>query len=160
MKKLFIVLLALFLLGGCTAPKKVEEKSQDLTLANPFKDYEDLKSAAAAADVKANLPATIADYRIDKYRAIKGELLEVIYTQADKSLTYRQSKGTENNSGVWQNEAFTTYDFHDLTINYLTKADLITLAYWTKDQQSYSIVADEGIKQTELESLIETLLTA
>ena len=165
MKKLLIIACATLLLGGCCAQQKDDqceisnENYSTIGLANPFYEYDTLEEAFTGAGLSINLPNQIDDYQISIYRAIPDKLLEIIYVNNEAMLRVRKSMGASDNSGNYTAEIYeeALLEHDDLKINIETKEDLIYVAHWVKDCESYSVTCDTGITSETLKSLIDII---
>ena len=165
MKTLLLILCAGLMLTGCgqtdvnKETSDVQEEGQ-VTIANPFHDFDTLEEACASSGLQMNLPSTIGKYTMSIYRSIPEELLEIIYLNGeDDMLKVRKSLGEEDNSGNFDAETYetTVYDHGDLKLNVSSKDDLIYVAYWIADGESYSMTADTGISMDDLLMLVDTI---
>ena len=86
-QRILTIVMIIALLTGCAeaaspaaTPAESMEKEENMQIANPWKDYGTLKEAEEAAGFSLDIPDVIADsYRVEVFRVMNGELLEVIY---------------------------------------------------------------------------------
>lgn len=166
MKKLLIILCAVFMLAACSAPKDAENVQDEerpamggVTIANPFTNYETLEEAFEGAGLSMNLPETVADHEITEYRAMPGKLLEIIYGEVNDMIKVRKSAGVEDNSGNYSADVLeaSTIEHEGLTINIECADGLVRVAYWSVNNESFSMTSDTGIEQAELIALVNTI---
>lgn len=123
-----------------------------LTMPNPFIDTKTLEEAEEAAGFSITLPGRREDCDTVLYRAMPGQMIEVICLDKNQRELYRIRKGKnleDDISGVMNETAISdTIESDDLKITVVgTEKDQWEYAVWTEDAQdgthySYSIYAD------------------
>lgn len=157
MKKLLAIICASLLIVGCSQNPIDDKIGEDAQ--NPFIDYETLQDACKGAGMDIMLPDKIATYTIAKYRAIPNKLLEIIYLDNEEELRVRMSLTCEDNSGDYN---FDTYDHETIEVDQMIvtlgmQNDLIKVAYWCDDNESFSMTCNQGISLEDLLALINTI---
>lgn len=111
-------------------------------------------SAAVGFDIAdlPNLPFAPTETVYQKYN---GNLAEIIYADDSQSLNYRVSKGSEDNSGDY-NEYETTYlkEINGISVSLEGNGELIHKAVYEQDGYSYSITASEGFTEVQLVEML------
>ena len=90
-----------------------------------------------------------------EYRNISNTYAEITYIRTGQNLNYRMSKGTEDNSGYYDEELKPEEKEIlgcSVTMNKNTKGD-VCLAYWTDGTFAYSISCEQGITEEEASAL-------
>ena len=145
--------------NGVPGQSSVPGETESVQIPNPLEEVSGVKelSDLVGFEVK-ELDAIPFAVQQASYISISREVAEIIYTGADQELTYRKSKGTEDNSGnyvVYSEEAKRSVDGYDVTV----KGDdgRCSLAVWTDGTYSYSIQMGEGesVSYEELDAMIE-----
>lgn len=106
------LLLAACLLAGCGAPQQEAAAETDRTafaqtagttqVANPWKHYDTLSDAEAAAGFALDMPETVESYQAEVFRVMSGQLLEVTYRSGESEVTVRKIAGEgQDVSGVY-----------------------------------------------------------
>ena len=123
-----------------------------LTMPNPFIDTKTLEEAEEAAGFSITLPGRREDCDTVLYRAMPGQMIEVICLDKNQRELYRIRKGKnleDDISGVMNETAISdTIESDDLKITVVgTEKDQWEYAVWTEDARdgthySYSIYAD------------------
>ena len=91
-----------------------------------------------------------------EYRLISGTLAEEEYNGKDVSLSFRKSKGKEDNSGVYEEYKVTkNADVDGAKITLEGEAKLFHLIRWTKDGFAYSLYSPEGISEDAALALVK-----
>ena len=121
-----------------------------LTIPNPFVDTKTLKEAEKEAGFSITLPE---DPKSEIYRAMKGQMLEVIYMDDDNREVYRVRKGKDMEddiSGVYfEHPVSKTLESGDLKITVSgEEKDQWNVAVWTAEDEdgtkySYSICSGQ-----------------
>lgn len=152
MKKIGMILgLLALLLAGCAAETTgVTETAEAVQLANPWVDHATLAEAEAAVGFSLGLSETVAgSYAAEKFRVMNGQLLEVVYRDAEFEVTVRKMAGEgQDISGV-----YTAYDVVQeiefdggmCTVKYSKdSAEPSWLHLISMDGYSYSLYAPNG----------------
>lgn len=130
-----------------------------LTMPNPFIDTKTLEEAEEAAGFSITLPEVTEDGGTVLYRAMQGQMIEVIFLDENQRELYRIRKGKnleDDISGVINETAESeTVASDDLKITVVgAQKDKWEYAVWTEDAQdgahySYSIYADNTALSAE-----------
>ena len=130
-----------------------------LTMPNPFVDTKTLEEAEEAAGFSITLPEVAEDGGTVLYRAMQGQMIEVIFLDENQRELYRIRKGKnleDDISGVINETAESeTVASDDLKITVVgAQKDKWEYAVWTEDAQdgahySYSIYADNTALSAE-----------
>ena len=130
-----------------------------LTMPNPFVDTKTLEEAEEAAGFSITLPEVTEDGGTVLYRAMQGQMIEVIFLDENQRELYRIRKGKnleDDISGVINETAESeTVASDDLKITVVgAQKDKWEYAVWTEDAQdgahySYSIYADNTALSAE-----------
>ena len=130
-----------------------------LTMPNPFVDTKTLEETEEAAGFSITLPEVTEDGGTVLYRAMQGQMIEVIFLDENQRELYRIRKGKnleDDISGVINETAESeTVASDDLKITVVgAQKDKWEYAVWTEDAQdgahySYSIYADNTALSAE-----------
>lgn len=140
------------LLGLETPPPPVLVPS-DIQEAGSLRELSDLVGFQVTERFK--LPFEIEQ---TAYRAYGNELAEITYTGAGQTTSYRQSPGTEDNSGD-----YTAYGdvveitAHGLSVTLKGDGGAYVLAVWTDGIFSYSLRTTHGLTAAEWRGLLKLL---
>lgn len=156
MKKYMTVLLIMglvFTLFGCT------QEPQTAQIANPWKSFDTLAEAEAAAGLDFPIPETVSDsYRAETFRVMNGELLEVIYRDGDLEVVARMQSGEgQDLSGVYESFVFTeTWGEKGASVTLKhTKDGCLMLI--SRDDASYSLYAPKGFAGDSAEDFLNAV---
>lgn len=116
-------------------------------LANPFRDYDTLADAEAAAGLTMTLPSIGANYNSAAYRAIPGELLEVVYgNDGAEALRLRKGADLSNVSGDYGTyRTIKTIRVDDVNVRMKGSGNRMSLAIWERDGHAYAAIAAEPL---------------
>lgn len=116
-------------------------------LANPFRDYDTLADAEAASGLTMTLPSIGANYNSAAYRAIPGELLEVIYgNDGTEALRIRKGADLSNVSGDYGTyRTIKTIRVDDVNVRMKGSGNRMSLATWERDGHAYAVIAAEPL---------------
>lgn len=139
-------------------------------LANPFTDTDTLEEAQEIAGFEMEVPAAVSPYTAISYRAIEGEMLEIIFSDRNGEEGYRIRKaaGEDDISGDYNEYAKEkTVRLSDGTKVTLRgdKEDAWSVAVWTADaedeESAYSFAICSGEKTFtagQIKKMAETMM--
>ena len=129
-----------------------------LTIPNPFVDTKTLEEAEEEAGFSILLPEGTKPYDRQIYRAMKGQMIEVIYVDEDNREIYRIRKGKnleDDISGIYFTHAVSDTlqsDSVEITVKGEEK-DQWTAAVWTQEEDgtkfSYSICSGQDFMEKD-----------
>lgn len=147
MKKFLTILIICFLLTGCSSnplpASSTDAPQPNLTIGNPWRDYDSLEEAEATSGLNFPLPEVIADsYTAESFRVMNGELLEVIYLDGEYKVSVRMKAGENQDiSGVYgEFENVRTFEADGAAVTEM-HIDEGILQLISKDGYSYSLYA-------------------
>ena len=133
-------------------PSMLYESAQ---LANPFTDTDTLEEAQEIAGFEMEVPAAVSPYTAVSYRAIEGEMLEIIFSDSkgEEGYRIRKAAGEDDISGDYNEYAkekmVRLTDGTKVTLRG-DKEDAWSVAVWTKDAEdekgAYSFAICSGEK--------------
>lgn len=148
----------LLVMAGAFLMTRLNPTTPDDTVYTPWGSvtYESAAalSAAVAFDIAdlPNLPFTPTETVYQKY---EDNLAEIIYSDDTQVLSYRVSKGSEDNSGDYNEyEFFSVKECNGIPITLEGNGDLIYKAVYEQDQYSYSITSSAGLTEQQLMDMI------
>ena len=176
MKKYLFLMLALSLVfAGCgkaDSPGGLQPTQAPVQLANPYGTYETAQEMEQAAGLEVSLPEQLPDWVQETiYRAIPGELIEVIYTTREdpndiQEIRVRVKEGNEDITGVYGSDAQeaktvqvgeNTVELQGVTLE-TTGEFLVFVSKWTSEEgRTYSVTSTQGVLQQELIPLLEQI---
>ena len=135
-----------------------------MQIANPWGEFDSLEEAEADAGVEITLPEGYQGFDHRIYRAMHGEMIEVIYQDADgqEGFRIRKSRGSDDISGDYTVYAQTkTLEIGDYSVEIRGNGDEISVATWTNLSQNLSyaicVAEDQHFTEDDIRSLVETI---
>lgn len=95
-----------------------------------------------------------------EYRNISNTYAEIDYIRTGQTISYRMSKGTEDNSGIYDEElkpVVKEISGCKVTLKKDAKEN-VCLAFWSDGTYAYSIYAEQGITEEEAVALVADTL--
>lgn len=157
MKKWWLLLGMLVLLGGCSSVGTMEPKTEraETPTPAPFVEVEGIQAfARVGADIDVPAGAENA-----KYYIISDEIAEIQFNQNGVQYSYRASQVVEDVAGV-QGEIQEVEDVQAAAgsqVIPIQKAGSSYLAVWKWGQVAYSLVTDDPVDVGMMRSLAEEL---
>ena len=156
---LAVILIGVFIVSSqINKPKIVPEPLETGGVDGIYgiKEYKNAKTLSEASGINIedlnNLPFKVSE---TVYNDHENNLVEIVYSDANQNLYYRVSKGSEDNSGDY-NEYSKVYtkDINGITVTLKGDKELIYLVLYEKDGCSYSIGASNGLTEQQIEKMI------
>ena len=165
MKNLILMIVStalLFSLAACgQASQEAEPTESKVSIANPYGTYGSAEEMQQAANLEVQLPAELPSWVTETiYRAIPGELVEVIYQGGTNEIRVRIKNGDQNISGVYDTAAREEKDVAagENTVHLKGESDTdftVFVATWfTAEGRTYSVTSPEGIPESVMLDLI------
>lgn len=166
MKQLIALTLGLILVLSLSACGQTEAPEEQVQIANPYGTYETAEEMQEAANLEVNLPEILPDWVTETiYRAIPGELVEVIYAGGSNEIRVRIKNGSEDISGVYdtdtKEEKEVSMGENTVHLKGVTQEDgnfLVFVSTWnTPDGRTYSVTSREGAEEAVLLPILEQI---
>ena len=166
MRKTITMLLFCLIIITATGCGKTEVQesapSQALTMGNPWKSFETMKEAEEAVGFSFGLSENILEsYQAVSFRAMNGELMEVLYQNGDFEVCVRKKVGAGEDISGDYNKYDTTSEtkVNDATITYYrnekTPAQRHVISY---QEFSWSLVAPNGYPEGDDLAILDLIL--
>lgn len=104
--------------------------------------------------------ASSLPFQVDEvvYTSFWNDLAQVRYTGQDRTVTFRQSLGTDDNSGDYTIYAKTVvHQMNGVDVTLKGDGQTWSLAVWSDGEYAYSLSAQPGLTLSELERVIAGL---
>lgn len=128
-------------------------------IPNPFTEYKSIDDAVKALSFKPVLPPKSPEgYTLSYIATLGSDFIELIYENGDKQLTYRTALGSDDISGdynVYENTKTVKIANADVTVRL---GDKSASAIWTDNGQTFSIIANFGMTESEATALVLSAL--
>lgn len=155
---LVILLTGLLLMPGLLRKNQTEEQG-NVSIANGIVEKDSLEQLSEAvgfsvADV-TGLPFTP---KKTTYWSYWDELAQIEYEGEGQSAVFRQSEGTEDNSGDYSEYACVKeLQVGEMKATLKGETEQYKLAIWTDGESSYSMEIESGLSEEAWAALIETI---
>ncbi|MGI5976926.1 MAG: hypothetical protein ACOX68_04425 [Candidatus Limivicinus sp.] len=155
MRKITALVMCLFAILSLAACGN-SGSGENAQLPNPFVDYETPEEMQKAAGLEVTLPENLPDWVSETlYRAIPGELVEVIYTDGDNEIRVRVKEGSEDISGVYDSGSLEERDVPlgentaHLKGETLESGEFsVQVCIWSSSEgRSYSVTSRNGVPE-------------
>lgn len=134
------------------------DAGQSAQIPNPFTKHKTIDEAKKAISFDAKLPTAMPKgYSLSYIATMSDNLIELVYSNGGKKITYRTALGDEDISGdynVYQSEK--QFKAGDYNVKYKSNGETSN-ATWTKDSVSYSLLANFELSENDVSDIINTI---
>ncbi len=137
-------------------------KDNNLQIPNPFIDCKTIAEAGKIAGFTPRIPSSIpADYSLDKIQAVKGGMVQLIYTKGENEITFRQRKGSEDISGDYNEyDESSTMIVGSLAVSTKGSDGKVNVATWIEGPYTFAVSVNpggEGLDNQEISDMISSV---
>ena len=134
-------------------------RDSGVQIPNPFVEYETLERAAQAAGLPLTAPTAVNGSDGCVFRAIEGDLLEVIYRKGeDETARVRKAPGQEDISGDYNvYDEVGALDANGLHVTVKGENGLVKLAIWNDGGYTYAVSVAGGISRGDMTALVSAI---
>lgn len=150
--------------GAAPEEAASSDAPMSMQIANPWSEFDNLEEAETDAGVELTLPKSYKGFNHRIYRAMHGEMIEVIYQDADgqEGFRIRKSRGSGDISGDYNSYAQKkTLEIGDRFVETRGNGDEIAVATWSSlsPNLSYAICVaeDQHFTEDDIRSLVKTI---
>ena len=152
--------LAILVAGAVTLPKFVSQPAQkepETMAANGMIELPSAAELSEAVGFPVKSAATLPFFpQSSHYASYWGDMAQIDYANGDASACFRQSLGTEDNSGDWNEyPQQTVIDVGGLSVTLKGETGSFTLAIWSDGTYSYSLSLSSGQDASVWQSIIK-----
>lgn len=135
-----------------------EKAGGQTQIPNPFTEYETIDEALKAVNFNALYPANAPEgYEVSDIFVMSGEMLQIVYKNADNEIIYRTQKGTEDISGDCNTFKSTqALKVGDITASVRTSDNGMSVI-WTSNGLTYSVYSDKALTNESISSIISSV---
>lgn len=135
-----------------------EKAGGQTQIPNPFTEYETIDEALKAVNFNALYPANAPEgYEVSDIFVMSGEMLQIVYKNADNEIMYRTQKGTEDISGDCNTFKSTqALKVGDITASVRTSDNGMSVI-WTSNGLTYSVYSDKALTNESISSIISSV---
>ena len=148
--------------GVFTQVVKKDLSGQGMVAQNPaIEDVGSLEALSASVGFSVcEIPKEAIPFAVTQtvYTSYWGNLAQIHYLGEENSLTFRQSAGEEDNSGIYEEfKTVKTVTVAGHSVTFSGSGQMYTLATWSADGFAHSIALESGISEAELTALVESV---
>lgn len=134
---------------GDNSPKQPSSEiteNNDVEIPNPFVDCETIADAEKLAGLTVILPKTIPDgYTQKSIKAIKDDLVQIIYENEGNQIVFRQAKGSHDISGdTNEYKENNTVAVGNLNVTFKGNGGKVNVATWVSGEHTFAISFNPG----------------
>lgn len=135
-----------------------EKAGGQTQIPNPFTEYETIDEALKAVNFNALYPANAPEgYEVSDIFVMSGELLQIVYKNADNEIIYRTQKGTGDISGDYNTFKSTqVLKVGDITASVRTSDNGMSVI-WTSNGLTYSVYSDKALTNESISPIISSV---
>lgn len=135
-----------------------EKAGGQTQISNPFTEYETIDEALKAVNFNALYPANAPEgYEVSDIFVMSGEMLQIVYKNADNEIMDRTQKGTEDISGDCNTFKSTqALKVGDITASVRTSDNGMSVI-WTSNGLTYSVYSDKALTNESISSIISSV---
>ncbi len=135
-----------------------EKAGGQTQIPNPFTEYETIDEALKAVNFNALYPANAPEgYEVSDIFVMSGEMLQIVYKNADNEIIYRTQKGTGDISGDYNTFKSTqVLKVGDITASVRTSDNGMSVI-WTSNGLTYSVYSDKALTNESISSIISSV---
>lgn len=135
-----------------------EKAGGQTQIPNPFTEYETIDEALKAVNFNALYPANAPEgYEVSDIFVMSGEMLQIVYKNADNEIIYRTQKGTEDISGDCNTFKSTqALKVGDITASVRTSDNGMSVI-WTSNGLTYSVYSDKALTNESISFIISSV---
>ena len=137
-----------------------EPEENNMQIPNPWSDFDTLEEAVASSGVDFRVPDEYKS-NVTAYRAIPGDIIEVLLVIDGKDVTVRACNSTEADiSGDYNDYQVVMQNrCRDLEVTYKSNdQDLANLITWADETCSYCIVSTAGIPSDTAVEIVSSFI--
>lgn len=135
-----------------------EKAGGQTQIPNPFTEYETIDEALKAVNFNALYPTNAPEgYEVSDIFVMSGEMLQIVYKNADNEIMYRTQKGTGDISGDCNTFKSTqALKVGDITASVRTSDNGMSVI-WTSNGLTYSVYSDKALTNESISSIISSV---
>lgn len=135
-----------------------EKAGGQTQIPNPFTEYETIDEALKAVNFNALYPANAPEgYEVSDIFVMSGEMLQIVYKNADNEIMYRTQKGTGDISGDCNTFKSTqALKVGDIIASVRTSDNGMSVI-WTSNGLTYSVYSDKALTNESISSIISSV---
>ena len=127
-------------------------------MPNPFVEYKTVDEAKKVLPFSAVVPSTtVKGYELENVSVLSNEMLQLIYENGDKEITYRVEKGRDDISGDYNvYKDIKTVKVGDVEVK-VRKSEETMSAIWTNGDLTFSLYSNGNLTEKNITDIISSI---
>jgi len=129
------------------------------SIPNPLTEHKTIDELKSAVGFDFKTPATPDGYSVSLIQDIDKSLAEIRFSKGESEISYRISRDTTDNSGVYtEYQSIKTLNIDKTEVSTKGTGDSICVAVWFKDGFCHSVYCEKGITSDMLSAIVKSTL--
>lgn len=126
-------------------------------MPNPFVEYKTVDEAQKVLHFSAVVPSNVKGYELKNVSVMSNEMLQLIYKNGDKEITYRVEKGSDDISGDYNEyKDIKTVKVGDVEIK-VRKSEETMSTIWTNGDLTFSLYSNGNLTEKDITDIISSI---
>ncbi|MBD9025826.1 MAG: hypothetical protein EGR09_02980 [Clostridiales bacterium] len=126
-------------------------------MPNPFVEYKTVDEAQKVLPFSAVVPSNVKGYELENVSVMSNEMLQLIYKNGDKEITYRVEKGSDDISGDYNEyKDIKTVKVGDVEVK-LRKSEETMSTIWTNGDLTFSLYSNGNLTEKDITDIISSI---
>ena len=126
-------------------------------IPNPFVEYKTVDEAKKVLPNSAVVPSNVKGYELTNVSVMSNEMLQLIYENGDKEITYRVEKGSDDISGDYNvYKDIKTVKVGDVEVK-VRKSEETMSAIWTNGDLTFSLYSNGNLTEKNITDIISSI---
>lgn len=126
-------------------------------MPNPFVEYKTVDEAQKVLPFSAVVPSNVKGYELKNVSVMSNEMLQLIYKNGDKEITYRVEKGSDDISGDYNEyKDIKTVKVGDVEVK-LRKSEETMSTIWTNGDLIFSLYSNGNLTEKDITDIISSI---
>lgn len=126
-------------------------------MPNPFVEYKTVDEAQKVLPFSAVVPSNVKGYELKNVSVMSNEMLQLIYKNGDKEITYRVEKGSDDISGDYNEyKDIKTVKVGDVEIK-VRKSEETMSTIWTNGDLTFSLYSNGNLTEKDITDIISSI---
>lgn len=126
-------------------------------MPNPFVEYKTVDEAQKVLPFSAVVPSNVKGYELKNVSVMSNEMLQLIYKNGDKEITYRVEKGSDDISGDYNEyKDIKTVKVGDVEVK-VRKSEETMSTIWTNGDLTFSLYSNGNLNEKDITDIISSI---
>lgn len=126
-------------------------------MPNPFVEYKTVDEAQKVLPFSAVVPSNVNGYELKNVSVMSNEMLQLIYKNGDKEITYRVEKGSDDISGDYNEyKDIKTVKVGDVEVK-VRKSEETMSTIWINGDLTFSLYSNGNLTEKDITDIISSI---